>query len=100
MKQAQHKEDVLRSPAAVYLLMGLLGIYFISGAIYSFALGRWFPGFPPIFDVFSFVFGDGVAGAYAEGAVAALLGTACLVGVALAWRRMRSNTSFERTRGR
>ena len=71
-----------------------------SGAMYSFSLGRWFPGFPPQLDVLSSIFGGGIAGAYAEGTLAALLGTTCLVGVVLARRRMRSNTSMERTRER
>jgi hypothetical protein len=100
MKQALHKEAALRSPSAAMVVAGLLGIYFICGAAYSFALGRWFPGFPPQLDVFAVIFGGNSAGAYAEAAVATLLGIFCLVGVVLGWRRMRSNTSLERTRER
>ena len=99
-QQAQHKQVALRSPMAALVLVGLVGIYLILGAMYSFSLGRWFPGFPPQLDVLSSIFGGGIAGAYAEGTLAALLGTTCLAGVVLARRRMRSNTSMERTRER
>jgi len=86
-QQAQHKQVALRLPMAALVLVGLVGIYFILGALYSFSLGRWFPGFPPQLDVLSSIFGGGIAGAYAEGTLAALLGTTCLVGVVLARSR-------------
>jgi len=97
-QQAQHKQVALRSPMAALVLVGLVGIYLILGAMYSFSLGRWFPGFPPQLDVFSFIFGGNSAGAYAEAAVATLLGIFILLGVVLAWRCMRCDTLLERTR--
>ena len=100
MKQAQHQEDVLRSSSAGLMLAGLAGIYFIMGAIYSFALGRWFPGFPTQLDALSSLLGGGTAGVYTAGVVAMLLGVVCIGRVVLASRRMRSNTSLERTRER
>ncbi len=100
MNHDQHQGVALRSPLVAQVFVGLIGVYLISGAIYSFASGRWFAGFPPVLDLFSFGFGGSVAGAYAEGAVAALLGLLCVAGVVLARRRMRSNTSLERTRAR
>src|SRR5689334_16276766 len=89
MNNDRRQEVSLRSPSTDQVIFSLIGIYFVSGAIYSFATGRWFAGFPPILDVFSFLFGSSVIGAYAEGFVAALLGVVCIGGVVLARRRVR-----------
>jgi hypothetical protein len=71
-------------------LLGMGGVYLLVGAGYTVRTGTWFVGFPPQLDAIGFIVGSGIVGAYAEAAVAAVLGIACVgaaVGVAISSAR-------------
>jgi hypothetical protein len=53
----------------------LLGLYLISGSVYSFLSGKWFPGFPPQLDFF----GALPHGPLIEAIVSALLGAIAVI---------------------
>jgi hypothetical protein len=53
----------------------LLGFYLLSGSVYSFWSGKWFPGFPPLLDFF----GALPHGPLIEAIVSALLGAIAVI---------------------
>jgi hypothetical protein len=63
-----------KEPSA--LVLGVLGVYFLAGACYTFITAKWFPGFPPQLDI-SLIFGHSV-GIYIEAILAFVLGSASL----------------------